>query len=624
MLKLNALKYEKKHLVLSVNEDIGMYDIKQGLENLLRFIKIAPESPGVYRMISEYEEVLYVGKAKNIKKRIVAYSHIDKLPVRLQQMVAQICRMEFIIVENEARALLVENELIKKFKPRYNILLKDDKTFPHLMIDVTAEFPSLKKYRGSRNDKNKYFGPFASVLAVNSAMDVLQKAFLLRSCRDSVFKNRQRPCLMYQIKRCSAPCVGKISAADYRYLVNEAIEFLEGRNSKIQDELSQKMHEASEQQDYETALVLRDRISALTTIQSKQNVEYAGIKSADVVALVRENNVVCIQIFFIRSGQNCGNVPYFPTQTEGADDKEILEAFLSSFYASHIPPKEIILAEETDDKTFLEEALGAKVNTYKKGNKASLIKMAVENSRAAILRKIALMASVKNNLEDFRRVFGLQRIPQRIEIYDNSHNQGSFAIGAMVVATPDGFDKKSYRIFNIKYTAETRDDFAMMQEVLHRRFAKMTPENKPDVILLDGGRGQLNAVYESLNGFDLSGITIIAISKGPERNAGKEFYHLKDKESFALEFQSPLAFYMQNLRDEAHRFAIGTHRNKRAKSIYKSRVDEIEGIGAKRKRDLLSYFGSAEEIAQAEVKDLQKVSGISKKTAEKIYKYFHN
>ena len=601
-----------------------MYDIKQGLENLLRFIKIAPDAPGVYRMISEYNEVLYVGKAKNIKKRIVAYSHIDKLPVRLQQMVAQIDHMEFIIVENEARALLVENELIKKFKPRYNILLKDDKTFPHLMIDVASEFPSLKKYRGARMDKNKYFGPFASVLAVNSAVDVLQKAFLLRSCRDNVFKNRQRPCLMYQIKRCSAPCVGKISAADYRQLVEDAVRFLEGHNNKIQDELSQKMQEASQKQEYETAMVLRDRISALTNIQSRQNVEYAGIKSADVVALVRENNLVCIQIFFIRSGQNCGNVPYFPSQAEDADDKEILEAFMSSFYTTHIPPKEIIVAEEMENKAFLEEALATKIKTYKKGNKAALIKMAAENARASIARKVALMASVKNNLEDFRAVFGLSGVPQRIEIYDNSHNQGSFAIGAMVVATPDGFDKKSYRTFNIKNTAETRDDFAMMQEVLQRRFAKMTPENKPDVILLDGGRGQLNAVYESLKDFDLSGIAIIAISKGPERNAGKEFYHMKDKESFALEFQSPLAFYMQNLRDEAHRFAIGTHRQKRAKSIYKSRVDEIEGIGNARKRDLLNYFGSAEEIAQAEVKDLQKVRGISKKTAEKIYKYFHN
>ncbi len=599
-------------------------DIKQGLENLREYIKIAPEKPGVYRMISDEDEVLYVGKAKNIKKRITSYSHLEKLPVRLQRMVAQICRMEFIVVENEARALLVENELIKKFKPRYNILLKDDKTFPHLMIDVESEYPCLRKYRGSRRDKNKYFGPFASVMAVNSVVDILQKVFLLRSCRDHVFKNRQRPCLMYQIKRCSGPCVGRISKEDYRRLVNEAVDFLEGRNSRIQSELSAKMSEASEKQDYETAIMLRDRIRALTNVQSKQNVEYADIKSADVISLVREKNMVCIQIFFIRSGQNCGNTPYFPSQAAEASDKEILEAFLSSFYATHIVPKEIVLSEEIENKTFMEEALGTKISTYKKGNKAAIVKMVTENARESIARRIAMMSSVKSNLSDFAEKFGLSGLPKRIEIYDNSHIQGRYAVGAMVVATPEGFDKKSYRTFNIQNPDITNDDFAMMKEVLARRFEKMTKENRPDVILLDGGRGQLNAVYESLQGFDLEGISIIAISKGPERNAGKEFYHMRGKESFALEYQSPLAFYLQNLRDEAHRFAIGTHRRKRAKSIYKSSLDEIEGIGARRKHDLLNYFGSAEEISQAEIKDLQKVAGISKKTAEKIYNYFHN
>ncbi len=601
-----------------------MIDIKQGLENLKKHIKIAPEQAGVYRMIADDDEVLYVGKAKNIKKRIVAYSHLNKLPLRLQQMVAQIKRMEFIIVENEARALLVENELIKRFKPRYNILLKDDKTFPHLMIDMSTAYPCLRKYRGSRHDKNKYFGPFASVGAVNSVLDIIQKAFLLRSCRDSAFKNRERPCLMYQIKRCSAPCVGKISQTDYQKLVQDAIDFLEGRNSKMQTELSSRMQEASDKLDFETALVLRDRIRALTSVQTGHNVEYAAIKSADIIALVHKNNLVCIQIFFIRGGQNCGNTPYFPSQIDGADDNEILEAFLGRFYTEHLPPQEIIVDREIASKEFLEKAIGAKINTYQKGNKAQLLKNAAANAEASIDRKIALNASVKNNLEDFKKAFNLPRLPQRIEIYDNSHNQGSFAIGAMVVATPDGFDKKSYRTFDIKNTPNTNDDFAMMQEVLSRRFARMDASNKPDVILLDGGRGQLNAVYESLSAFNLSDITIIAISKGPDRNAGKEYYHLKDRESFQLPYRSPLAFYLQNLRDEAHRFAIGTHRKKRGKSIYKSRIDEIEGIGAKRKHDLLNYFGSAEEISQATVKDLQKVDGISKKTAEKIYNYFHN
>lgn len=598
-------------------------DIRQGLEILKKHIKVAPEKPGVYRMIGADEKVLYVGKAKNIKKRIVAYSHIDKLPYRLQRMVSEIRRMEFIIVENEAKALLMENELIKRLEPRYNILLKDDKTFPHLVIDVESEFPSLRKYRGKRNDKSKYFGPFASVLAVNNVLDTVQKAFLLRSCRDNVFKNRERPCLMYQIKRCSAPCVGRISKEDYHKLVREAVDFLDGKNTKIQAELSEKMQEASDRQDYEQALVFRDRIRALTNVQTGTMVEYATISSCDIVVIARKNDVVCIQVFFIRSGQNCGNVPYFPKQTQGAEDGEILEAFLGSFYSEHIPPKEVIVSQPLENGEFLEEALGTHINTYQKGAKAKLLSNVLDNAYASIDRKMAMEASVKSNLEEMQRVFDLPRLPQRIEIYDNSHIQGSYAIGAMVVATPEGFDKKSYRTFNIKNSEITNDDFAMMKEVLTRRFNRMAPENRPDVILLDGGLGQLHAVHEALKDFDLTGISIIAISKGPERNAGKEFYHQLGKESFALPFQSPIAFYLQNLRDESHRFAIGTHRKKRAKSITKSRLDEVEGIGAKRKRDLLNYFGSVEEISQAGIKDIEKVGGISKKTAEKIYNYFH-
>ena len=600
-----------------------MFDIKKGLANLKNYIKIAPECAGVYRMIDKNGAVLYVGKAKNIKKRIIAYSHIEKLPIRLQQMVAQIDKMEFVVVENEARALLVENELIKEFSPKYNILLKDDKTFPYLMIDVATDFPRLAKYRGERKDKNRYFGPFASVFAVNEVLDVLQKVFLLRSCRDNVFKNRQRPCLMYQIKRCSAPCVGKISQENYRELVAKAVDFLEGKNSEIQKELSEKMEEASLKLDFETAMILRDRIRALSAIQTKQNVEYAGLQSADIAAVVFENNIFGVEIFFIRSGQNCGNAVYFPKQADGADKKDVLEAFLSEFYAKHLPPKEIIVGENIDVE-FWRKALNAKIVVPKSGNKSKLVKFAEQNAVEAIKRKVALDVSVKNNLQDFKERFGLKNIPKRIEVYDNSHIQGSYAIGAMIVATPDGFDKKNYRTFNIKYTENTHDDFAMMKEVLQRRFDKLTPENKPDVVLIDGGRGQLNAVLEALKGYDLSDIAVVAISKGPDRNAGKEFYHIAGKESFALEYRSPLAFYLQNLRDEAHRFAIGTHRKKRAKSITVSKIDDVDGIGAKRKADLLRYFGSAQDVAEASVKDLQKVSGISKKTAEKIYNYFHN
>lgn len=601
-----------------------MGNIAFGLEVLKKHIAIAPEKPGVYRMLGEGDKVLYVGKAKNIKKRIVAYSHFNRLPARLQRMVSEIKRMEFIIVESEAKALLVENELIKNLEPKYNILLKDDKTFPHLMIDVQSEFPALRKYRGARNDKCKYFGPFASIGAVNSVLDTVQKAFLLRSCRDNVFHNRQRPCLLYQIKRCSAPCVGKISQDNYRKLVDEALDFLEGKNTKIQDELSLLMQQASDNLDFELAMSYRDRIRALTNVQSGNMVEYADLKSCDVVALARKSDMVCIQVFFIRSGQNCGNVPYFPKQAEDADDAEILEAFLSSFYNNHLPPKEIVVSEALPNKDFLQEALGVKINTYQKGNKYKLQQRAYENALASIERKIALEASVLSNLTEMQQIFSLPRLPRRIEVYDNSHIQGAYAIGAMIVATPEGFDKKQYRTFNIKNPDITNDDFAMMKEVLTRRFERMTPENKPDVILLDGGLGQLHAVHEALKNYDLSGIAIIAISKGPERNAGKEFYHQMGKESFSLPFQSPIAFYMQNIRDEAHRFAIGTHRKRRGKSIYKSRLDEIEGIGASRKRDLLNYFGSVEEVSQASLKDIEKVSGISKKTAEKIYNYFHS
>ena len=601
-----------------------MPDIKHGIEVIKNNVKIAPVNPGVYRMLDKNGKVLYVGKAKSIKKRIVAYTHFEKLPDHIKRMVSEVDRMEFIIVENEAKALLMENDLIKKLEPKYNILLKDDKTFPHLMINLQDEFPALRKSRGARRDKCKYFGPFANASAVNNVMDLAQKAFRLRSCRDSVFHNRERPCMLYQIKRCSAPCVGKISKEEYRQLVNEVLAFLEGKDTALKDELSAQMQKASEDMNFELAIVLRDRIRALSSIQGGANVEYANIQSVDAVAVSKYKNMVCIQVFFVRSGQNCGNIPYFPRQAADMSEAEILEGFLSAFYAEHAVPKDIIISVPLENVEFLEKALGCAINYYQKGNKAKLIERAKENAQAAIERKLAETATVEANLYEMQRYFDLPRLPQRIEIYDNSHNQGSFAVGAMVVATPEGFDKKSYRTFNIKYTENTNDDFAMMKEVLLRRFERMAPENRPDVILLDGGLGQLHAVHEVLSGYDLSGITIIAISKGPERNAGKEFYHILGRESFALPYQSPIAFYLQNLRDEAHRFAIGTHRKKRAKSIYKSRIDDIEGVGAKRKRDLLNFFGSVEQIKEASLQDIMKVDGISKKTAEKIYNYFHN
>lgn len=600
-------------------------DIKHGLDILQQNIRIAPEKPGVYRMLGENDRVLYVGKAKNIKKRIVAYSHIDKLPLRLQRMVSEIRHMEFIVVETEAKALLLENDLIKKLEPHYNILLKDDKSFPYLSLDLNSDYPVLRKYRGVKKDGLKYFGPFANAGAVSNVLDMLQKAFLLRSCSDTVFSVRTRPCLMYQIKRCSAPCVGKISKEDYHKLVEEAVAFIESKSHShsIRDEMTAKMIEASERNDFEEAMIFRDRIRAMTSVQQGNSVEYADIKSADFIALYHNNDRVCIQVFFIRSGQNCGNLPFFPQQVEGAEEDEIMEAFLSRFYASHLPPTEIVLADDLENKEFLCEAIGAKINCYQRGDKAKIAANVKNNAKESLERKMALENSVRNNLLEMQKIFELEKMPERIEVYDNSHIQGSYAIGAMIVATPQGFDKKSYRTFNIKNPNITNDDFAMMQEVLGRRFAKMTPENRPDVILLDGGLGQLHAVHAALKDFDISGIAIIAISKGPERNAGKEFYHQLGKESFALPFASPIAFYMQNIRDESHRFAIGTHRKKRGKSMMVSKLDAIEGIGSERKKALLNYFGSVEAVVQSELKDIEKVPGISKKTAEKVFIYFH-
>jgi len=600
-----------------------MTDIKHGLDVLRKNVKIAPVNPGVYRMISKDGEVLYVGKAKNIKKRIVWYTKFEKLPERLKRMVALVDSMEFIIAQNEAGALLIENELIKRYHPKFNILLKDDKSFPYLTINEKEEFPALRKYRGKKSDKARFFGPFADVGAVSKVMETIQKVFLLRSCKDSVFNNRTRPCLLYQIKRCSGACVGMISKEDYQKQVQNVIGFLSGKNTQIKEELSKKMMAASQNLNYEEALILREQIKALSAVQGGGSVLYGKLSSVDVIGLYRQKGLASIEVFVYRSGQNYGNVSYFPKQTEDATNAEIMEAFISEFYSSHLPPKEIYVSEDFENKAFLEEALNTKILIFDKGVKAKLIENATLNAKEALERKISESASIKQNLTEMAEVFNLKKIPQRIEIYDNSHNQGSYAVGAMVVATPLGFDKKAYRTFNIKYTSNTNDDFAMMKEVLKRRFEHLTDENKPDVVLIDGGLGQLNAVHEALKDFDLSGVSIIAISKGPERNAGKEFYHQKGKESFELEYRSPLAFYLQTLRDEAHRFAIGTHRKKRAKSMYQSRLDEIETIGAKRKKDLLLFFGSVEDIKAASIKDLQKVQGISKKTAEKIYKYFH-
>ena len=492
-----------------------------------------------------------------------------------------------------------------------------------MSLNVLEDYPALRKFRGKRDDKCKYFGPYASVTAISEVMEVIQKIFMLRSCRDNVFNNRKRPCLLYQIKRCTAPCVGKITKEEYHSIVQDVISYLEGKSSQIQEDISKKMLKASINEDFETAILLREKIKALTGIQANRNLEYIGMTSVDIIAMAKNNNKYCIEVFFIRGGQNCGNSSNFFSIKDDVDSSEILEAFLSSFYSNKEPPKEIYLSDKIDNKEFMENAIEAKISTFSKGDKYKIIENVRKNAQISLERKMAETSSIKENLKEMMRYFDLNKIPQRIEVYDNSHNQGSYAVGAMIVATPEGFDKKSYRTFNIKNKDITNDDFAMMKEVLKRRFDKMSDENKPDVILLDGGLGQLHAVHEILKDYNLEGINIIAISKGVDRNAGKEFYHQVGEESFSLPYRSAIAFYLQTIRDEAHRFAIGTHRKKRSKSMMYSKLDDIEGIGPKKKRDLLNYFGSVEAIKNASIKDITKVDGINKKTAENIYKYFH-
>ncbi len=534
------------------------------LEVLQKYVKIAPVQAGVYRMLDKNEQVLYIGKAKNIKKRITSYTKINELPKRLQMMVTQTQKMEFVITENEHKALILENELIKSLNPKYNILLKDDKTFPYLAISQKHDFPRLEKYRGTQKKGYQYFGPFANVKALNETLELLSKIFQLRTCKDIVFKNRSTPCLMYQIKRCSAPCVGYISKEEYAKSVELAKDFLNGKNKEIIKEIEQEMKTAAQAQNFEQAIIKRNQLEALKNVYNNAKLEYNNISNADLIAIYQENDMFAIEIFFIRNQKNFGNAVYFPKKTKGFTQAEVLEAFISEFYAKNIAPKEIIISTPFENQEFLSNALKSKINFYQKGNKQKLIAQVLENAKNALKQKIAFNNSIDKNLREMAKVFNLPKVPQRIEVYDNSHTMGIEQVGAMIVATPQGFDKKQYRKFNIKGDANG-DDLEMMKEVLYRRFAKITPENKPDVVLIDGGRNQLNAVMSALFGLDLSDITFIAISKGEDRNAGKEEYHMPYKESFSLEYASPLAFYMQNIRDEAHRFAITFHRSKRDK-----------------------------------------------------------
>ncbi len=609
--------------------------LKNGISAVQERLSSMPELPGVYRMIDAGGEVLYVGKAKNLVKRLTNYTQAARLEYRIQNMVANIASLEVITTASEAEALLLEANLIKKYEPKYNILLKDDKSYPYILLtkDETG-FPRIVKHRGQKTEKGKYYGPFPSAGAVNKAIADLQKAFLIRPCSDSFFDARKRPCMEYQIKRCSAPCVNKISKEDYAALTKQATDFLEGRSREVQEQLVGLMEKESAAMNYEKAASYRDRIKALNQIQAKQNIHMDSVKDADVIGIYQESGQCCIQVFFFRSGNNLGNSPFYPKHTEGASAAEVLSSFLVQFYTNNPPPAEIIISQAIDGKNTIEEALFSlsghkvKITVPKAGGRLKLIQEAVKNAEGSIRQKILGKAKQEMLLTEVAKLFDLPAKPKRIEVYDNSHIMGKYEIGAMIVAGEEGFNKKAYRRFNIKGDAfEKGDDYAMLEQVLLRRFSRLKQEHPtrqdniwPDLLLIDGGAGHMSTALRVLTQLGLENdIKFACIAKGPDRNAGREQFFMPGREPFQLPHESPVLYYLQILRDEAHRFAIGSHRNKRAKSVTKSLLDEIPNIGGKRKKLLLNHFGSVDDIKNASIDELMKVEGINRKTAEVIY-----
>ena len=599
-------------------------------------LKTLPGRPGVYRMLGEGAEVLYVGKARNLKKRVSAYAQGRFHTNRIGRMVHETRALEIIETQSETEALLLESNLIKRLKPRYNVILRDDKSFPYILITADHAFPQIVKHRGARNRQGEYFGPFASAKSVNRTLNTLQKAFLLRSCSDHVLETRTRPCLLFQIKRCSAPCVDYIDAAGYAALVDEARGFLTGKSQKVKQDLSADMEKAADAMEFERAAGLRDRIRALSHVQLDQRINPETFDEADVIAATRDGGQVSIQVFFYRSGQNWGNRAYFPRHDKADGIEEVLEAFVGQFYDNKPVPKLILTNHELPGAALLAEALSLRADrkvtilTPQRGEKRSLVEHAEQNAREALARRLSEEAQQTALLEALADLFKLDAPPERIEIYDNSHIQGSDAVGAMVVAGPEGFDKREYRTFNIKNTALTPgDDFGMMREMLTRRFSRMlkaeeageTPP-RPDLLLIDGGKGQLSSVHEVLDELGVDDIAVVGISKGPDRNAGREQFHIRGQAPQMIEAHDPVLHYLQRLRDEAHRFAIGTHRARRGKARLKNPLDEIEGIGPTRKRALLHHFGSARAVERAALSDLEAVEGISKTVAQRIYDHF--
>jgi excinuclease ABC subunit C len=601
-----------------------------------------PDGPNGARRLSHrratQDAALYVGKAKNLRKRVAAYTRPERQSERIRRMIAATAALEVITTHTEVEALLLESNLIKQLRPRYNIIMRDDKSFPYILLTADHDAPQLLKHRGARNRKGEYFGPFASAGAVNRTLNALQRVFPLRSCTDAVFTSRTRPCLQYQIKRCTGPCVARISPEDYNEIVGQAREFLSGRSHRVQRRLSQLMERASDALEYESAAVYRDRIRALTEIQAHQDVNVRNLGAADVIAAYRDADQTCVQVFFFRSGQNYGNRTYFPNHAREQTIQEVMEAFVGQFYTDKTPPPLVLISHDLPTGALLTEALGLRAGRRvelarpRRGIKRNLIDNALTNAREAHGRHLAESAAQRRLLEGAAELFALDGPPQRIEVYDNSHIAGTNALGAMIVAGPEGLLKNAYRRFNIKGgDIAPGDDYAMMREVLRRRFSRALKENPdrdggtwPDLVLIDGGVGQLGAAREALADLGIADVALVAIAKGPDRNAGRERFHMAGRAPFMMPPSHPVLYFMQRLRDEAHRFAIGGHRARRSRAIGQSPLDDIAGIGAKRKRALLHHFGSAAGVARAGLADLERVSGISGTVARRIYDHFHD
>ncbi|MEM7442115.1 MAG: excinuclease ABC subunit UvrC [Pseudomonadota bacterium] len=611
-------------------------DLTRGLAVIQGKVKTLPSSPGVYRMLDQRGDALYVGKAKNLKHRVISYTQLGRHPARLLRMIAETTAMEFVVTASEVEALLLEANLIKRLKPKYNVLWRDDKTFPHILIASDHPFPQVIKHRGAQKRPGSYFGPFASAGAVNRTITALQRAFMLRNCSDAVFASRSRPCLQYQIKRCTAPCVGYVDTAAYAEQVGQAQDFLAGRSHKVQQQFADAMVEAADKLDFEGAARYRDRIRALASVQSHQDINVEGFDEADAIACYRTGGQACVQVYFVRAGRNYGTRAYFPSHDRGLEPAEILAAFVSQFYDDKPPPRLILLSHQTEEQELLTEALTVRadrkvtVTTPQRGAKKRLIDHAMTNAKEALARRMAESASQQRLLTGLAETFGLDGPPARIEVYDNSHTGGTNAIGAMIVAGPEGFEKNAYRKFTIKQDTAPGDDYAMMREVLSRRFARALKEDPdrsaktwPDLVLIDGGQGQLTAALEVLDDLGVSDVPVVSIAKGPDRNAGRERFFMPERVPFDLPAKDPIFYYLQRLRDEAHRFAIGTHRAKRQKQIGRSSIDDVPGIGPRRKKALLLHFGSGKAVGRASVADLEAVAGISRAVAKKIYDHFN-